>query len=89
MDGLQVVAHAPLADRKDRFFGLVDDGVYGLFLVVSQAGQVVGGQEHAPAQGVVLDDVPVRFDIQRGRGLVDQRQQVGLPAGFGQLVLGF
>ena len=59
----------------------------GLRLVVGQLGQVVGGREHPPPERIVLDDVRVGLGVQRGGGLVDQRQQVGRPADLGQLVL--
>ncbi len=84
-NGLQVVLDAPLRQAKDRLFGLTEDVVHSLALVIGQAGHLIGGLQHPPPHRVGLHNAAVGFGVHGGGGLVDQRSDIGRAANFGQV----
>src|SRR5690606_5941206 len=74
-DRLDIMLGPTFADAENRLLRLAHDLIDGVAFV-RQRGDLVRRIDHLAADGIFLHDMPVRFRVQGGGDLVDQRGKI-------------
>jgi len=85
-DRYQRLAHASVGHLKEDLLGLIDDLVDLTLIAIGQRGDLSGCADQAAHHGAALHNVGIVLYVDRGRHVVNQRDEVAGAADHFQLI---